>query len=183
MADIETKTTTTDTTVETSTPTVEELQAQLAEMQADRDKYKSANDKLSKSEAEMKRQLRLRQTEEERKAEADAEAQRLRDEELETLRAENNRHKALSAYKSIDEKTVDKLIDAVANADHTSIAKIIEAEIANAVKKAESTWLANRPRVNAGVGGDGAVTKQSIMAIPDRAERQRAIAENIELFQ
>lgn len=182
MADIET-TNATSETVETSAPTVEELQAQLAELQADRDKYKSANDKLSKSEAEMKRQLRAKQTEEERKAEADAEAQRLRDEELETLRAENNRHKALSAYKTIDEKTVDRLIDAVAGGNHSEIAKIIESEIAMAVKKAENEWLSNRPRVNAGVGGDGAVTKQSIMAIQDRAERQRAIAQNIELFQ
>lgn len=182
MADIETKATET-TTVETSTPTIEELQAQLAEMQADRDKYKSANDKLSKSEAEMKRQLRAKQTEEEQKAEADAEAQRLRDEELENLRAENNRHKALSAYKSIDEKTVDKLIEAVGNNDHLAIAKIFESEVANAVKKAESQWLANRPRVNAGVGDGNAVTKQSIMAIADRAERQRAIAENLELFE
>ena len=182
MADIET-TNSVNETVETSEPTVEELKAQLAELQADRDKYKSANDKLSKSEAEMKRQLRAKQTEEELKAEADAEAQRLRDEELETLRAENNRHKALSAYKSIDEKTVDKLIQAVASANHSEIARIIDSEIAQAVKKAETQWLSSRPRVNAGVGGDGAVTKQSIMAIQDRAERQRAIAENIELFQ
>lgn len=156
---------------------------QLREANERADRNKRELDKALKEAGELKKALKAKQTEEEQKAEADAEAQRLKDEELETLRAENNRHKALSAYKSIDEKTVDKLIEAVASADHSTIAKIIDAEIANAVKKAESQWLANRPRVNAGVGDGNAVTKQSIMAIADRAERQKAIAENLELFQ
>lgn len=156
---------------------------QLREANERADRNKRELDKALKEAGELKKALRAKQTEEEQKAEADAEAQRLRDEELENLRAENNRHKALSAYKSIDEKTVDKLIEAVGNNDHLAIAKIFESEVANAVKKAESQWLANRPRVNAGVGDGNAVTKQSIMAIADRAERQKAIAENLELFE
>lgn len=31
-------------------------------------------------------------------------------------------------------------------------------------------------------GGDGAVTREQIMAIPDRASRRRAIANNLDLF-
>ena len=182
MAEIKTNPAEPTPSVDPSTPTVEELMAQLSEAQADRDRYKTANDKLSKSEAEIKRQLRAKQTEDERKAEELAEAQRIKDEELENLRAKSNRYEAMSSYKTMDEKTVDKLIEAVGNADHSAIAKILETEISNAVKKAESEWLADRPRVNAGVGGEGAMTREQILAVKDTQQRQKLIAENIDLF-
>lgn len=182
MAEVENTNTTGISVENQNTPTVDELMEQLSQANAERDKYKALSDKYSKSEAETKRQLKAKQTEEEQKAEADAEAKKLMEEELENLRAENNRNRALSAYKSLDEKTVDKLIDAVKNADHSAIAKIFETEVANAVKKAEVVWLDGRPRVNAGVGGENAMTKKDIMAIKDTTERQRLIAENIHLF-
>lgn len=181
MAEVE-NTNVVENNASTQEPSVNELKERLAALEAERDKNKAALDKALKDNGNLTKSLRAKQSEEEQKAEADAEAMRLKDEELETLRAENNRHKALSAYKSLDEKTVDKLIEAVANADHSAIAKIVEVEIANAVKKAESTWLADRPRVNAGVGGENAISKEQIMAIKDREERQRAIAMNLDLF-
>ena len=164
-------------TVETSTPTVEELMAQLAQANADRDKYKSANDKLSKSEAEMKRQLRAKLSDEEK----EAEAKRLADEETESLRQELNRIKAVNAYKNISEKTVDALIAAVSEADHIAIAEIIDKEIKSAVKIAETTWMKSRPAI--GSNSYSSMTKEQIMAIPDREERQRAIAMNLDLFK
>ena len=181
----ETKTNVENTTTEPNgtdnAPTVDELMAQISQLTADRDKYKSANDKLSKSEAEMKRQLRAKQTEDERLAEELAEAQRIRDEELENLRTENNRMKAVGAYKSIsNSKVVDNLIEAVSNADHNTIATIIENEIKAAVKVAETDWLKSRPQAQIGEGGE--MTKEQIMAIPDRDARMRAIAQNQNLF-
>jgi hypothetical protein len=179
----------TNTTVETTkienptTPTVEELMAQLATAKADAEKYKTANDKLSKSEAEMKRQLRAKQTAEEQEAETKAEAERLQKEELETLRKELNYNKALSAYKSIsDDKAVAKLIEAVSNADHNEIAKIIASECQKAVANAQVEWLENRPPVNHG-GENAAMTKDEIMRISDPIQRQQKIAENINLFR
>ena len=176
------ETTTTETNGTDNAPTVDELMAQISQLTADRDKYKSANDKLSKSEAEMKRQLRAKQTEDERLAEEQAEAQRIRDEELENLRTENNRMKAVGAYKSIsNSKVVDNLIEAVSNADHNAIALIIDNEIKAAVKVAETDWLKSRPQAN--IGTDSALTREEIIAIKDPIERQTKMAQNIELFR
>lgn len=179
-----TSTETTETTVTTTaetTPTVEELQAQLAKATADAERYKSANDKLSKESADYKRQLRAKQSEDERLAEEQAEAQRIRDEEYEAVKAENNRMKATNAYKSIkDEKTVEKLIDAVSDADHNAIATIIANECKKAVAEAEAQWLKDRPPVSSGVYSN--MTREQIMAITDRAVRRKAIAENQNLF-
>lgn len=183
----ETKQTTTETTEtntntpENNNPTVEELMAQLASAKADADRYKSANDKLSKESADYKRQLRAKQTAEEQEAEAKAEAQRLADEERENMRRELNHIKAVNAYKNItEEKTVEKLIDAVSDADHTAIATIIANECKKAVAEAEAQWLKDRPPVQSGVYSN--MTKEQILAISDRSERLKAIAQNKNLF-
>lgn len=162
-------------------PSVGELMAQLEAAKADAERYKSANDKLSKSEAEMKRQLRAKLSEEEKLAEEQKEAQRLADEERESLKQELNRMKAISAYKGIDEKAVENLIDAVSNADHNAVAQIIENECKKAVSNAEAEWLKDRPAVQH--GQYSTLTKDQIMAINDPAERQAKIAQNIELFR
>lgn len=162
-------------------PSVDELMAQIAQLTSDRDKYKSANDKLSKSEAEMKRQLRAKLSAEEQQAEELAEAQRLRDEEFEAMKAELNHNKAVNAYKAIpDEKMVESLIEAVSDADHNAIANIME-KYANAkVKEAQAEWLQSRPQVN--TGSYSSMSREQIMAIADRDERMKAIAQNQHLF-
>lgn len=111
---------------ENKTPTVEELMAQLASERAEKEKNKLALDKALKEKGDITKQLRAKQTAEEQEAEAQKEAQRLADEERETLRKENNRFKAMAAYKNLDEKTVDKLLEAVSDADHATLAAIIE---------------------------------------------------------
>lgn len=165
-----------ETTVEQ--PTIEELQAQLTAAKADALKYKNANDKLSKSEAEMKRQLRAKMTEDEQAAEA----KRLSDEERETMKKELNYYKAVGAYKGLDAKQIQPLVDAIAEGDHVAIASIIDAEIKAAVKAAEAKWLGDRPRIQRGTNGS-AMTKEQIMAIPDATERVRQIAIHKELFE
>ena len=148
---------------------------------AEYDKLKSALDKALKEKGDITKQLRAKQTEDERLAEEQAEAKRISDEELQNLRTENNRMKAVGAYKSISNpKVVDNLIEAVSNADHNAIALIIDNEIKAAVKVAETDWLKSRPQAQIGAGG--AMTKEQIMAIPDRDARMRAIAQNQELF-
>lgn len=165
-----------------SSPTVEELLAQLATAKADAERFKNANDKLSKSEAEMKRQLRAKLTAEEQEAEAQKEAQRLAEEERESLRSELNHIKALNAYKSMnDDKAVEKLINAISDADHNAIATIIENECKKAVAEAEQKWMKERPRVQH--GNYSSMTKEQVMAITDRDERLKAIAMNKELFK
>lgn len=166
---------------EAGSPTVEELMAQLASERAEKEKYKNASDKASSEAAKYKKELRSKQTAEEQEAEAKAEADRRRDEELESLRKELNHNKATAAYKSIqNEKVVESLIEAVSEADHATIASIIEAEKKAAVKEAQTEWLKSRPQVNS--GQYSSMTREQIMAIPDRSERLKAIAQNQNLF-
>ena len=146
------------------------------------EKIKSSLDKALKEKGEITKQLRAKQSEEERLTAEQAEAQRILEAEYEAIKAENNRMKAVSAYKDIsDAKVVDKLIDAVSNADHTAIADIIDKEIKAAVKLAENTWMKSRPAI--GSNSYSSMTTEQIMAIKDRDERQRAIAMNLDLFK
>lgn len=166
---------------ENNTPTVEELMAQLATERAEKEKYKSASDKASSEAAKYKKELRSKQTAEEQEAEAKAEADKLKDEELESLRKELNHNKAVSAYKAItDEKVVETLIEAVSESDHNAIAAIIENQKKAAIKETQAEWLKSRPQANA--GAYSSMTKEQIMAIPDRNERIKAIAQNQNLF-
>lgn len=188
MADVTTQTKETQTTevsgqqIEGKQPTVEELMAQLATERAEKEKYKNRSDKASSEAAEYKKQLRSKQTAEEQEAEAKAEAQRIADEERESMRKELNHIKAVAAYNGVSEKSVEKLIDAVSESDHTAIATIIENEKKSAVAEAQAEWMRTRPRVNIGGGEYSGMTKDQIMAIPDRNERRRAIAMNQDLF-
>ena len=164
-------------------PSIAELKAQLAQISAEKEQLRNSLTKSNSEAANYKKALREKQTAEEQEAEAKAEAARLQQEELENLRRELNHNKAVAAYKEIkNEKSIQKLIDAVSNADHNAIARIIAEECKSAVAEAETTWLSNRPRINAGVGEGEALTQKNIMAVKDATERQRLIAENIHLF-
>ena len=166
---------TTETNVTENTPAVETVS------KAEYEKLKASLDKALKEKGDITKQLRAKQSEDERLSAEQAEAQRIKDEQLEQLIAENNRMKAFGAYKSISsEKVVENLIEAVSNADHNAIAKIFDAEIEARVKAEKTEWLKSRPQAN--VGSYSAMTKEQIMAIPDRNERIRAIAQNQNLF-
>ena len=163
-------------------PTVDELLAKLAMAEAEKSKLKSANDKLSKESAEYKRQQRASMSAEEQKNLEIEERMKELTERAERAEKENNHHKAVAAYKNLsDTSVIETLVDAVADADHDAIAKIIEAEVSKAVKNAQSEWLKTRPSVNNGNGT--LMTKDEILAIQDASERTRAIAQNIELFK
>lgn len=164
-----------------NTPSIEELMSQLASERAEKEKYKNASDKASSEAAKYKKELRSKQSAEEQEAEAKAEAERLQNEKYENAINELNRMKAVSAYKNVSEKSVERLIDAVSEADHSAIASIIENEVKAAVANAQTEWLKSRPPVNAG-GEYSGMTKEQIMAISDRTERRRAIAMNSSLF-
>lgn len=146
------------------------------------DRIRAALDKALKEKGDITKQLRDRQTAEERLSAEQAEALRIREEEYETIKAENNRMKAISAYKSIsNEQVVANLIDAVSNADHNAIALIIDNETKAAVRAAQTEWLNSRPPVN--IGSYSTMTKEQIMAITDREEKLKAIAQNQNLFK
>ena len=161
---------------------VNKLLAEVAELKAQLAKNKNSLDKTLREKGEITKQLRARQTAEEQEEEAKKEAERLRNEQFEQMSRELNHIKAVSAYKGkIGDDKIDTLIDAVTDNDHESIAN----ELVNAYEKGKkdgyAEYLKSRPSVNAG-SGSGTMTMDEIMAIKDQSERQRAIAQNIHLF-
>ena len=75
---------------------------------------------------------------------------------------ELNHIKAVNAYQKTisDDKSIEALIDAVADADHSMIASVIENEVQRRVKSEKAEWLKSRPPVNAGSGEDSAITQE-----------------------
>lgn len=172
----ETTVTTQETGAEKKTPTIEELMAELATAKAEALKFKTASDKASSEAAKFKKELRSKQTAEELAAEEKAEADRLAAEETENLKRELNHIKAMSAYKTISEdKTIETLVEAVADADHSAIAAIIENERVKAVKEAKAEWQKSRPNVNTGTGDASALTKEQFdkMGLAEKSKLYR----------
>lgn len=166
----------------TTQPTVEELMAQLASERAEKEKYKNASDKANSEAANYKKQLRSKQTAEEAEAEAKAEAERLQQEKYEEISKELDHIKAVSAYKNIStEDAVEKLIDAVADGDHSAIAAIIQKEIKAAVAVKEAEWMKSRPPINTG-GGDNAISKEQFNKMKYQ-ERVEFKSKNPELYK
>ena len=146
-------------------------------------RFKASIDKLTKEAAEKKREERAKLSEDERlAAEREEEIAKLR-EKADADAKELNHLKAISAYKEIsDLKTVEDLIEAIANQDHVSIMQIISDECDKAVKAKEAEWKASRPAGYVGSGSYPKKTKEEIFAITDPEEMAREIARNKELF-
>ena len=160
-----------------------EAEERAARAEADANRFKQSIDKMAKEAAEKKRAERAKMTEEERAAQERAEEFEKLREKAEADAKELNHLKAVSAYKNIsEEKVVEKLIDAISDSDHAAIAKIISDECEKAVKAKEAEWKVNRPAGFVGSGSYPSKTKEEIMAITDPIERQKAIAENLSLF-
>ena len=54
--------------------------------------------------------------------------------------------------------------------------------VENQIKEKEAEWIKSRPAATVGNGSFPTMTKEQIMAITDRDERMRAIAQNQNLF-
>lgn len=162
---------------------VAELLAQIAEMKAQMSKNKNALDKALREKGEVTKQLRARQTVEEQEEEARKEAEREKNEKFAQMEKELNHIKAVAAYRGkVSDDKIDVLIDAVTDNDHDAIANTVQAAYERGKKDGQAEYLKNRPQVAAG-SGSGSMTMDEIMAIKDIGERQRAIAQNIHLFE
>ena len=162
---------------------VAELLTQIAEMKAQLSKTKNALDKSLKEKGDITKQLRAKQTAEEREDEARKEAEREKNEKFAAMERELNHIKAVAAYRGkVADDKIDILIDAVTDNDHEAIANAVQTAYERGKKDGQAEYLKNRPQVAAG-SGSGTMTVDEIMAIKDIGERQRAIAQNIHLFE
>lgn len=165
-----------------NTPDVAELLSQIAELKAKNARDKNALDKALREKGDITKQLRARQTAEEQEEEAKKEAERIKNEKFAEMERELNHIKAVSAYKGkVADEKIDILIDAVSDNDHESIANAMAAAYEKGKKEGYAEYLKNRPQINSG-SGSSTMTMDEIMAIKDNSERQRAIAQNIHLF-
>lgn len=173
---------TNEAVVETTNEEVEALKAELEAERAEKERFKASVNKLTKEAADRKREERAKMGEEERiKAEREDEFNRLK-EQAEADARELNYLKAKTAYKNIDDETVEKLVKSVNENDHTSVAAMIDRIVDKAVKTKEAEWKKSRPGAIVGDGSFPSMTKEEIMAVQDIDERRKLIAENINLF-
>lgn len=138
-----------------------------------------ADDKLSEAEKLAK------MTKEEK---AEYKAKKLEKEIADLKRANALSDMSKTARKMLSEEEItisDELLSHLVSDDAEdtktaveSFAKLFKDSVQNAVKDA---LKGNPPK--AGTGGKGTVTKEQILAIKDRAERQRMITQHMNLFQ
>ena len=108
--------------------------------------------------------------------------------EIEQLRAESEKRKmeatALEMLNeqgvNVSQKLVSTLVSENAEATKESVGAFIEA-FNEAVENAVNNKIKSAPPKK--FGGGGALTKEEIFKIENKSERQRAIAENIHLFE
>ena len=168
-----------DTTVDRPTENTE-----LAELRAELERIKRSNDDLSKENANYKRQERARMSEEEKKQEELAERDR-RYAELERKLALRDYADELSDIG--DKKAVQKIVELLADGnirDALKELKVVREKSAIEIEtKVRDELMQHNPQPSAQSGTSPKKTVSEIMKIVDPAERQRAIAENIELFK
>lgn len=169
---------------EPKTPTIEELQAQIANLQKANQKLKDANTKASADASDYKKKWQATQSDAEREAEERAE-------ELRLLREQNAallRDGAIQTYKAS--------YTAMGYSEELALKKaefMADGKIADAIAVEKDFLVAHDKELGASAtkamgkpplgSGSTPMTKSEIMAIKDTAERQKAIAEHIELFE
>lgn len=176
----ETKTATTETTENTE---ITDYKSAYESLQSEHARTKASLDRASSDVAEYKRKERERMSEDEKKAAADA--------EREAHYKDLERRIALSDYSA----ELDDVADAKARTEIVELfadGKIVEAlkkfkefrvkDRAEMKKQIQAELMKQNPQP-AAQGGVGTKTKSEILAIKDVAERQKAIADNIHLFQ
>lgn len=173
----------TETVETTATPEVD-YKAKFEEMEAQYAKVKSSFDKASSEVAEFKRKERERMSEDEKKTAEDAEKEAYykgieRKLSLAEYAAELDYIADTKTKAAIIELLVDgKIVEALAKhkewrtKDRAEMEKTIRTEL-----------LKENPQPSASSSTATAKTREEIMAIKDTAARQKAIAENLSLFQ
>lgn len=159
--------------------------AELTKLKADLLRQKQALDKATKEAADYKKQLRAKQTAEEAAEEDRKALEEARDKELNELRmrfAVMENSKNVLAKIGGDEAAAGRIAEYLYGASDpdgalTEIGKIIAAR-----EKAIRAEYGKVPAPGVGASDGPVMTKEDILNIRDSVARQKAIAENIQLF-
>ena len=163
----------------------EDALSEIAAAKAEAKKLKAERDAALKKTGEISKQLRAKMSEDELKAEQDAQAKEEKEahiKELEQYKAENE---ALKRYRlqGMSDELATKAAKAEIEGDMDALADVQKQHTQSLIKAKEAEWKASRPRVNVGDDEVSSMTKEEILAIPDRDERTKMIAKNLSLFE
>lgn len=156
---------------------------ELAELREELARIKRSNDDLSKENANYKRQERARMSEDEQKQAELAESER-KYAELEKKLAMRDYADELAGIG--DKKAIDKIVGFLADGEILNALKelkvLISKSHAEIETKVRDELMQKNPQPSP-EGGKSTMTREEIMRIADPVARQKAIAENIDLFR
>lgn len=176
------------TTLDTNEPdnksekTYEDALAEIAAANSEVKKLKAERDAALKKAGDTTKALRAKQSEEERKAEEELAKKEERDAYVKSLEEYKARNEAKNRYliQGMSAELAEQAADAEVTGDMDALADIQKKHTDSLIKAKEAEWKKQSPRVN--FGSDSTVTKEEILAIPDIEERQRMMAQHLDLF-
>jgi len=169
-------------TTENEPTTAVDAEEQLQKLLVENAKLKRAMDKASSEAADYKKKYNATLSEKEKADLEKAEAQAARDLRLAELERENSIHKFTEQFLDLgyDKASAIEAATAQVDGDVDALFKLQKKVIDEKVLAKEQEMYKSIPRAKTGTYAS--MTKEQIMAISDREERRRAIAENMELF-
>ena len=164
-------------------PTTQSIEDQLQNLMVENAKLKRAFDKTASEAADYKKKYNATLSEQERMTQEKAEEQARRDERLAELERENSIHRFTEQFLDLgyDKASAIEAATAQVDGDVDALFKLQKKIIDEKVLAKEQELIKDMPRAT--TGRYASMTKDQIMAIPDREERRRAMAENWELFE
>lgn len=174
----------TEGTSDTTNKEEVDYSAKFIESEAKAKKLKADLDNALKKLGELNKQYRAKMTEDELKAEQDAAAKEEHEAYVKELETFKRTTEAKNRYilQGMNVELAEKAAKAEIDGDMDELAAIQQTYTKELIKAKEAEWKASRPRVNIGDGEDSSMTKEEILAIQDRDERQRQIAMHLPLF-
>jgi hypothetical protein len=171
------------TSAETESTTANDVEAQIQKLLVENAKLKRSFDKAASEASDYKKKYNATLSEKEQADLAKAEEQAARDLRLAELERENSIHKFTEQFLDLGYDKASAIQAATAQVDNDvdTLFKLQKKIIDDKVMAKEQELYKSIPRAKTGVYAS--MTKEQIMAIPDREERRRAMAENFELFE
>lgn len=155
---------------------------QLQQLMIENAKLKRAMDKAASEASDYKKKYNATLSEQERASQEKAEAEARRDERLAELERENSIHNFTESYLDLgyDKESAKAAATAQVDNDVETLFKLQKKIIDEKILAKEQELIKDIPRAKTGTYAS--MTKEQILAIPDREERRRAMAENWDLF-
>ena len=165
--------------------TIESLMAELAQEKAARAKEKAALDKALKEKGDITKQYREVLSDQQKAKIDQANADEEHKQYVSELEAFKRKTEAKDRYivQGMSPEMATEAAEAEVSGDMDKLAEIQKQNTEILLKKARAEWQESIPQPQFGTGEYSSMTKEQIMAIGNREERRKAIAQNMNLFE